>query len=288
MGLDPILLVSLGIGAVAGRLAPSRGPWPARATVVVVFLLLLFLGTSLGAASNASLLAAAPVGVALAVLTLTFTAIAALALRPASRAATRDTPPSGGAPWIGGAFAAAVVLGFVLERLARVGLSAGIEPLLWVLVAVVAYGLRWNGGSLRRVWAPLAAAIIGAGAAALVGAAVLGLPPSAAAATTGAFGFYSLAGPLVAARFGASIGFAAFLANFLRENLVIVSSPSIGRYLKGEGLAALGGATAMDTTLYFVTRYGDPDAGSLALATGLILTVVASVALPVLVALPGA
>jgi uncharacterized membrane protein YbjE (DUF340 family) len=42
----------------------------------------------------------------------------------------------------------------------------------------------------------------------------------------------------------------------------------------------------MDTTLYFVTRYGDRDAGSLALASGLILTVAASLIVPLVLAFP--
>ena len=61
-------------------------------------------------------------------------------------------------------------------------------------------------------------------------------------------------------------------------------SPVFGGRLRGEGLAAMGGATSMDTTLYFVTRYGDAEAGSLALASGLVLTVVASLVLPALLA----
>jgi uncharacterized membrane protein YbjE (DUF340 family) len=66
----------------------------------------------------------------------------------------------------------------------------------------------------------------------------------------------------------------------------MVLSPVAGRRLRGAGLAALGGATAMDTTLYFVTHFGDEDAGSLALATGLVLTVTASLVLPAVLALP--
>ena len=48
----------------------------------------------------------------------------------------------------------------------------------------------------------------------------------------------------------------------------MVLAPWAGDRLKGEGLTALGGATAMDTTLYFITRYGDREAGSLALTSG--------------------
>lgn len=287
MGFDPILLVALGAGALVGRLLPSRGPWPGRAIVAVVLLLLFALGTSIGTAADAALLAALPVGVGLAALTLALTAAVALILRRRSPRGLRGTGAPPATAWSGIAYAGAVGVGFGLERVAGVSLGGTIEPLLWALVAIVAYDLRWTGASLRRWWAPLAAAVVGAASAAVLGAIAFHLPLAVAFATTGAFGFYSLAGPLVAARFGASLGFAAFLANFLRENTVMISSPWVGGALGGEGLAALGGATSMDTTLYFVTRFGDRDAGSLALATGLVLTIAASLLLPVLVALPG-
>jgi len=56
--------------------------------------------------------------------------------------------------------------------------------------------------------------------------------------------------------------------------------------MRGEGLTAMGGATAMDTTLWFVVRYGDPDSGGLALTSGLVLSVLASLLLPLVLALP--
>src|SRR5208282_2778243 len=120
----------------------------------------------------------------------------------------------------------------------------------------------------------------------LVFVAFVGTAAPVAFATTFAFGWYTLAGPLVGARAGAALGLLAFLTNFLREDLTMLLSPVIGPRMRGEGLAALGGATSMDTTLYFVTRYGDRDAGSLALASGLILTVVASLVVPAVLALP--
>ncbi len=286
MGLDPVLFVALGLGYVAGRVWPSRGPWPGRAVFAVVFVLLLLLGTSLGRAPNAALLAAAPVGVVFALLLLGTTALVSLALRPERQRGGTPQPVKKGSPAVGGLFALALVVGFGVSRSVGVDLSGFLEPVLWLLVALVAYDLHWSGAALRRWWAPLTAAVVGAAASARVVAALFGLPLPVALATASGFGFYSLDGPLVAARLGAALGLLAFLANFLRENLVMVTSPWAGRRLKGEGLAALGGATSMDTTLFFVTRYGDPEASGLALATGLVLTLAASLALPLLLALP--
>jgi uncharacterized membrane protein YbjE (DUF340 family) len=107
-----------------------------------------------------------------------------------------------------------------------------------------------------------------------------------ALATTLGFGWYTLTGPIVATRLGATAGLLAFLTNFLREDLTMLLSPSLGPRLGPEALTAWGGATSMDTTLYFVTRYGDPDSGSLALASGLVLTLAASLLVPAVLALP--
>jgi len=150
----------------------------------------------------------------------------------------------------------------------------------------VAFDLPLRWASVRSVWVPLTAAGIGALLAGTLFALVSGVALPVSLATSFGFGFYSLTGPLVLARAGALLGLLAFLTNFLRENLTMVLSPVVGRRLRGEGLTALGGATAMDTTLYFVTRYGDRNAGSLALASGLILTVAASLVLPFVLAFP--
>ena len=163
---------------------------------------------------------------------------------------------------------------------------ASIPWVLCALLALVGFDIPLKLSGLRDVWVPLTAATVGALAAAAIFAVADRLALSAALATSLAFGFYSLAGPLVASRAGALLGLLAFLTNFLREDLTMLLAPSLGRRLRGPGLAALGGATAMDTTLYFVTRYGDEDAGSLALASGLILTIAASLALPAVLALP--
>ncbi|MCI4352372.1 MAG: lysine exporter LysO family protein, partial [Thermoplasmata archaeon] len=131
----------------------------------------------------------------------------------------------------------------------------------------------------------LAAAGIGATTAALTVVALTGIPVPVAFATGGAFGWYTLAGPLVTRAAGPELGLMAFLANFLREVVTIALAPWIGRKLGGDGLAALGGATAMDTTLYSVTRWGSKDAGSLALVSGLLLTVTAGILVPLVLSL---
>ncbi len=181
---------------------------------------------------------------------------------------------------------AALLAGFGVGRVVAVPAEAAIPWVLYVLLALVGFGIPLRLSALRSVWMPLTAAVTGALAAAVVFVVLDRLALPVALATTLGFGFYSLAGPLVVARAGALLGLLAFLTNFLHENLTMLLSPYLGRYLRGGGLTAIGGATSMDTTLYFITQYGDAEAGSLALASGLILTIAASLLLPAVLTLP--
>jgi uncharacterized membrane protein YbjE (DUF340 family) len=179
----------------------------------------------------------------------------------------------------------ALLVGALAGRVVSVPSAELIPWALYALLALVAFGLDLHWAPLKRAWVPLLAAVLGALVAATVFVLLTPLGRPSVLATALAFGWYSLAAPLVAARAGATLGLFAFLANFLRESLTILLAPRLGPSLRGEGLASLGGATAMDTTLYFVVRYGDPDAGSLALVSGLVLTAAASLVVPLVLSL---
>jgi uncharacterized membrane protein YbjE (DUF340 family) len=287
VAIDPFLYLAFAIGLAAGRLLPSRGPWPGRLTLGVVVFLIALLGATLAAAATDDLVRAVPLALALVGLILGFTAVLAWVLRRPS-----PTPPPGAGPppsrWLGVVFLIALLGGFVAGHAGAGSPDRWIEPTLYGLLALVGFDLRWSTGALKRLWVPLVSAVGGALAAGAVATWALGLSVPVAFGTTFGFGFYSLAGPLLAARLGAAAGFIAFLTNFLRENLTMIASPYLGPRLRGEGLTALGGATSMDTTLYFVTHFGDPEAGSVALTSGLILTIGATLALPLLLSAPGA
>jgi len=283
---DPFLYVAFGIGFLAGRFVRVPGPWVGRATLGTIFVLVGLLGASLAGVPILALVETLPVALGFAALILGLTAGAywLLARRDdgaaprASGAASAERVP------ISIALLAALLIGFGLGRALQFPFSSGIPWALYALLALVAFGLQLSAESVRRAWVPILAAGLGAvGAAVLLSTAVgTALPDSLA--TSLAFGWYTLAGPLVAERAGPTLGLLAFLTNFLREDLTMLLSPVVGRRLRGEGLAALGGATSMDTTLYFVTRYGDERSGGLALASGLVLTVAASLLLPLVLA----
>ncbi len=287
MSFDPYLYVAFGVGLLAGRLVQPPGRWVEAFTLAAVVVLLGLLGASLDSVPLLTLATAVPLAVGFAALLLGLTAGVYLLLAriappvpvPAvPKEVDRRFPVSLG-------LVATLLAGFALGHFVALPTGLAITWALYALLALVGFGLKlaWHG--LRRAWVPVSASVVAACAAASVFAFTTGKGLDVSFATAFAFGWYTLAGPLVAARVGAALGLLAFLTNFLREDLTMLLSPVVGHRLRGEGLAALGGATSMDTTLYFVTRYGDAEAGSLALASGLILTVTASLLLPALLAL---
>lgn len=120
-------------------------------------------------------------------------------------------------------------------------------------------------------------------AAALAGTALaLVLPHAAPALVAGAMGcgFYSVSGPLISELAGPDAGAVVLLGNLLRESIamcIIGLLPSIG--MGAEAAIALGGATAMDSTLPFLSRAYGPSATLRAIGVGFVL----SLAVPMLV-----
>ncbi len=288
MPFDPYLYVALGAGVLAGRLVRVRSPWTGRATRLTVIVLVGLLGTLLDTVSTSSLLLALPVAFVLALALLGATAAVYLAIARGGPAPPASAPSAGRREPVpfSGVLVGALVAGFLVGRVVALPSEVGITWALYALLALVGFDLTLTWVRAGELAIPLTAATLAATGCAVGFAVLVHEPWSVAFATTYAFGWYTLAGPLVAARAGALLGLLAFLANFFRENLTMVLSPYAGRRLGGGGLAALGGATSMDTTLYFITRYGDERAGSLALAVGLVFTLAAGLLLPVILSLP--
>ena len=285
--VDLYLYAGFAVGWLVGRWRPSRSPWVGRATIAAVLVLLALLGASFRSVAPGALAAVLPWAVVFSVLVLAATAAVFLGLRRLEVRNAESPLAPGPTPSrfpTSGLLIAALVVGYGAGRVIALPTGALIPAALTGLLALVGYSIELNLASLRRAWVPLVSAIAGVVLAASVFGAVARIPAVAVWATAFGFGWYSLAGPLVAARLGASLGLFAFSTNFVREGLTMVLAPYLGPRLRGEGLAALGGATAMDTTLYFVLRYGDRRAGALAVASGLTLTVAASLVVPLILA----
>jgi uncharacterized membrane protein YbjE (DUF340 family) len=278
--IDVFLYIAFGAGVLAGHLSRWRSPWIDRAIVGDVVVLVFFLGTLLSAVAVGPLLLAIPLALALVALMLVVTVGLTFVLprRP-------PVPGTGKHPRPLGVFIiVALVVGYGVGHLVALPDDTAITITLLILLALVGFNIRFAWDALRTAPTPLIAAIAGALVAAPIFSLATGLSIRTTLATTLGFGFYSLAGPLVTTAIGPLAGLVAFLTNFFRENLTMVTAPWLGTRIRAEGLTAMGGATTMDTTLYFVTAYGDADAGSMALASGLVLTVVASLAIPFVLA----
>jgi uncharacterized membrane protein YbjE (DUF340 family) len=278
--IDVFLYIAFGAGVLAGQLSRWRSPWIDRAIVGDVVVLVFFLGTLLSAVAVGPILLAVPLALALVALMLAVTVGLTFVLprRP-------PVPGTGKRPRpLGVLIILALVVGYGVGRLVALPNDTAISVTLLILLVLVGFNLRFSWDALRTAPTPLIAAVVGALVAAPIFTLATGLSIRTTLATTLGFGFYSLAGPLVTTAIGPLAGLVAFLTNFFRENLTMVTAPWLGTRVRAEGLTAMGGATTMDTTLYFVTAYGDADAGSMALASGLVLTVVASLAIPFVLA----
>ena len=287
--VDLYLYAGFAAGWLLGRWRPSRSPWVARATIASVVVLLALLGASFHAIATSELVAVLPAALLFAGAILGATAAVYLAARRLARpgpgpSVDHDAPPRERFP-TSALLLAALLVGYGVGRAVVAPTQVLIPAALTVLLGLVGYGIELRWSSIRRAWLPLSSAVAGVAIAALAAAIVARNVADATFATALGFGWYSLTGPLVAARLGATLGLFAFLTNFVREGMTMLLAPYLGPRLRGEGLAALGGATAMDTTLYFVVRYGDRRAGALSVASGLTLTVAASLVVPLVLAL---
>ena len=287
---DLYLYVGFVGGWLVGRRWPSHGRWLERATLASVIVLVALLGASFRSVPSAALVDVLPSAVlfALGIVGATLAIYAALqrARRPGSpEGSDASVPPRPDRLPTSAILVAGLLVGVGIGRTVALPTGLLLPLALAALLALVGYGLEIDLQKVRGAWVPIASASAGAVVAGAVGAFFLPLGRSASFASALGFGWYSLAGPLVAARLGATLGLFAFVVNFLREGLTMVLAPYLGPRLRGQGLAAMGGATSMDTTLYFVVRYGDRSAGALAVASGLTLTVAASLLVPLVLAL---
>ncbi len=287
MNLDPWLYGALLAGLAAGYAWPGPHRGVAPLTLGVIGLLVALLGLELGRTAGTELLGSVPEAVALAALVVAFTAGAAFLLdRRRARSTRAPAPLSLRAVATGPA-----LLGILLVAIASAPRLPAVSPTavsitLDALVALVAFEIRLTRSDLADAGLPVLGAIAGALCAGLVFAWLAGWSWSLGLTVTFGFGWYTLTGPVVAARFGATLGLVAFLANFLRESLTMLLAPGLGRVGGTEAIAAVGGATSMDTTLYFVQRFGSDRPGAIGIVTGLTLTLLAALLVPTLAGFP--
>lgn len=142
--------------------------------------------------------------------------------------------------------------------------------------------LRESG--LRLLLLPAAVVVGSTLGSALVGL-MLGLGPMLGAAVGSGFGWYSLSAIILTQLKGAELGTIAFITNLCRELMAILLAPSLARLLGAPAVIAAAGATAMDSVLPVITRVAGSRAAVPAFITGLILSALVPVLVPLLAGL---
>jgi uncharacterized membrane protein YbjE (DUF340 family) len=211
VAIDPLLYAALAAGYLLGRAWRASPPWIAPAMPITVTVLIAFLGGELGATPLPQLLNVVPLALILVLLVAGFTLLFARWI-PSHRSERAVTAAP--RPWYGIGFLVALVGGLLLGPRFELPYSELITAALYVLLFLVGFGLQVHRPALRALAGLIAAAGTGALAAAVAFAALGGSDLKTALAASFGFGWYSLAGPLVATSLGAAAGLLAFLANF--------------------------------------------------------------------------
>ncbi|MGB9741024.1 MAG: lysine exporter LysO family protein [Candidatus Bathyarchaeia archaeon] len=118
----------------------------------------------------------------------------------------------------------------------------------------------------------------------LVGGLLLGLDLVASMGVCAGYGWYTMAGPLAGQLFGVEWAALGFTVNFLRE-IVTITTISITSKIDKYTPIAMGGATAMDTTLPVIVRYCGQDTLITAFSSGFTLTIIAPFTITAIAAL---
>jgi len=136
---------------------------------------------------------------------------------------------------------------------------------------------------LKILVVPLAVAL-GSLLGGLVGGIILRTDIFASMGVCAGYGWYTLAGPLAGQLFGLEWGALGFAVNLLRE-FVTITTASLFAKLDRYAPIAMGGATAMDTTLPIILHYCGQDTLITAFSSGFILTMAAPFTITIIAAI---
>lgn len=110
----------------------------------------------------------------------------------------------------------------------------------------------------------------------------LGMPVNESAAVASGFGFYSLSAVMLRELGSPQLGTVAFMTNVLRELISFAIIPIVAKHVGFYPAVAPSGATAMDTTLPAIARATDSDTALAAVISGVILSALVPVLVPLL------
>ncbi len=153
---------------------------------------------------------------------------------------------------------------------------------LYILMLLIGIAVGYNPEPIKKALkggrkSPLLLPVFSISGALLGGiaaGAVTGVPLKFSLAVAGGLGWYSLAGPMISV-VSPIYGALGFLSNIGREMITYITVPFAGKRSPPEVSIAMGGATAMDTTLPLITRFSGKEAVLWALYNGFVLTAAA-------------
>ncbi|MBA1336913.1 MAG: putative surface protein [Firmicutes bacterium] len=137
----------------------------------------------------------------------------------------------------------------------------------------------------RIVLVPTGVAI-GSISATMLAGMMMGYTAGEAGAVGAGFGWYSLSGVLISDLHSVKLGTIAFITNVSRELVALIIIPFVAKKVGFLESIAPAGATAMDTTLPVISRATSPEISIIAFLTGVLLTAVVPVLVPLLLKLP--
>lgn len=128
--------------------------------------------------------------------------------------------------------------------------------------------------------------VIGSIIATIFAGKIMGYAAGEAGAVGAGFGWYSLSGVLISDLHSVKLGTIAFITNVSRELIALVSIPFVAKKFGYMEAIAPAGATAMDTTLPVISRSTSPEVTIIAFLTGVLLTALVPVFVPLMLKLP--
>lgn len=164
------------------------------------------------------------------------------------------------------------------------------QYVLWALLFIVGVDLGKNQETIRKIkkmgirviLVPVFVAL-GSLAGALICKAFLNIELGHILAISAGFGWYSLSAVLLKDLVNPEIGAIAFLANVFREVFAIILIPVVAKFLGKLPAVGPGGATSMDTTLPFVNKYAGSDVAVIGFISGVFLTIISPILIPLLI-----
>jgi uncharacterized membrane protein YbjE (DUF340 family) len=118
----------------------------------------------------------------------------------------------------------------------------------------------------------------------IAGGFIIGLPFNEAGAIGAGFGWYSLSA-IILSDYSVETGALAFITNVFREVFALMAIPFIAKYIGKLESIAPAGATAMDTSLAVVARATDSRTAVVSFITGVVLSLLVPVLVPLLISL---